>query len=205
MNPAVIEQFKSELQQLAESTTSRLYTKHHKALVEVRKLDARWIEANCRSIPAQEATQRLGYTAKSGGILLEGQGIQIQLKSDKPWKAEGQKKAAKYRSPLGEYDAMLPIHPDDQNYWTDLEVLKANSYQVDDHPCIVITEGFFKAIAGCSNNVPTIALLGVEMGLTSSKADVQGKRYLVPALEKLARAGFGFIIAFDADCATKAR
>ncbi|MEO8890251.1 MAG: DUF5906 domain-containing protein, partial [Coleofasciculaceae cyanobacterium] len=37
---------------------------------------------------------------------------------------------------------------------------------------------------------------------TSAKADIQGKRYLVPALERFAKAGFGFIIAFDADCAT---
>jgi putative DNA primase/helicase len=40
------------------------------------------------------------------------------------------------------------------------------------------------------------------MGMTSAKADPQGKRYLVKNLEKLARAGFGFIIAFDADSAT---
>jgi putative DNA primase/helicase len=42
------------------------------------------------------------------------------------------------------------------------------------------------------------------MGLTSAKADPQGKRYLVEKLEKLARAGFGFIIGFDADSATNA-
>jgi predicted P-loop ATPase len=70
---------------------------------------------------------------------------------------------------------------------------------VEGHPCLVITEGFFKAIAGCSNGIPTIGLLGVEMGLTSGKADIQGKRYLVERLEKFARAEFGFIIAFDAD------
>jgi putative DNA primase/helicase len=64
-----------------------------------------------------------------------------------------------------------------------------------------LTEGFFKAIAGCAIGTPTLALLGVEMGLSSSKADVQGKRYLVPTLEKFARAGFGFIISFDADVA----
>jgi putative DNA primase/helicase len=50
---------------------------------------------------------------KSGGILLSGEGIQIQFKPDKPWKNEGDKKAAKYRSPLGDYDAMLPNNPDD--------------------------------------------------------------------------------------------
>ena len=40
------------------------------------------------------------------------------------------------------------------------------------------------------------------MGLTSGSSDLQGKRYLVPALERYAKAGFGFIFAFDADCAT---
>lgn len=167
-----------------------------------RGLDASWVEANCQSLTAAEATQRLGYPAKSAGILLEGQGIQIQFKPDRPWKNEGDKKAAKYRSPLGDYDAMLPIHPENPNYWTDLLTLKTNCYQVDGHPCLVLTEGFFKAIAGCSNGVATIALLGVEMGLTSAKADLQGKRYLVPALEKFAQAGFGFVIAFDADAET---
>ncbi len=179
-----------------------LNRKHHQECTEKRGLKPAWIEANCRSLSSHEATQRLGYTAKSGGILLEGEGIQIQFKPDKPWKNEGEKKAAKYRSPLGDYDAMLPIHPDDPHYWADLEALKPKCYHIDGHPCLVLGEGFFKAIAGCSNDIPTIALLGVEMGLTSAKADVQGKRYLISVLEKFARAGFGFIIAFDADCAS---
>jgi putative DNA primase/helicase len=134
--------------------------------------------------------------------MLQGDGWQIQFKPDKPWKAEGDKKAPKYRSPLGDYDAMLPSHPEDKRYWHDMEALKKRCWHHDEHPYLVVTEGFFKAIAGCSNGIPTIALLGVEMGLTSREADPQGKRYLVAALEKFARAGFGFITAFDADCAT---
>ena len=193
---------KSNLSTRTNQAQAHLKATHYKALIEARGLNARWIEANCRSLDAQKATQRLGYTAKSGGILLEGEGIQIQFKPDKPWKAEDEKKAAKYRSPLGDYDAMLPIHPDEPTYWTDLEALKAKCYQIDGHPCLVLDEGFFKAIAGCSNDIPTIAVLGVEMGLTSARADIQNKRYLVPTLEKFARAGFGFIIPFDADAAT---
>jgi putative DNA primase/helicase len=95
---------------------AQLKPNHFKDLVEGRGLDARWIEANCRSLTAQEATQRLGYPAKGAGILLEGVGIQIQFKPDRPWKNEGEKRAPKYRSPLGDYDAMLPIHPDDKAY-----------------------------------------------------------------------------------------
>jgi putative DNA primase/helicase len=49
----------------------------------------------------------------SDGIWLRGCNHQSQYKPDKPWKKEGDKKAAKYRSPLGEYDAMLPTHPTD--------------------------------------------------------------------------------------------
>ncbi len=175
---------------------------HSQKLLE-RGLNPNWIESNCCSLTAQEATQRLGYPAKSGGILLKSEGIQIQFQPDKPWKSEGEKKAAKYRSPLGDYDGMLPVHPDNPTYWDDLEALKQKCYTVDGHPCLVVTEGFFKAIVGCSSGIPTIALLGVEMGLTSSKANIEGKRYLVPTLEKYATsAGFGFIITFDADCAT---
>ncbi len=180
------------------NASTSLREKHRQSLLD-RGLPANWIEANCQSLSAEQATQRLGYPAKSGGILLEGQGIQVQVRPDKPWKNEGDKRAAKYRSPVGDYDAMLPNHPDSPTYWTDLEALKPKCYQVDGHPCLVITEGFFKALAGCSNGVPTIALLGVEMGLSSSKADVQGKRYLVPSLERFAKAGFGFVIGFDAD------
>jgi putative DNA primase/helicase len=133
--------------------------------------------------------------------MLQGEGWQIQFKPDKPWKNGGDKKAPKYRSPLKDYDAMLPSCPSDKTYWYDLEALKPRCIQIEGHPYIVVTEGFFKAIAGNSNDIPTVALTGVEMGLTSAKADPQGKRYLVKSLEKLARAGFGFIFAFDADCA----
>lgn len=185
-----------------QTSDRRLGSRHYRELIENRQLLFDWVSANCWSATAQEATQRLTYTAQSDGILLEGHGWQIQFKPDKPWKGKADKKAPKYRSPLGEYDAMLPNHPTDKNYWTDLETLKTRCIQIDGHPYIVITEGFFKAIAGCSNSIPTIALLGVEMGLTSAQSDPQGKRYLVDTLEKFAKAGFGFIIAFDADCAT---
>ncbi len=184
-----------------QQTQKTLNARHYKECIERRGLNAQWIAANCYSAEANVATQRLGYTAQSDGIWLEGCNHQSQFKPDKPWKAEEDKKAPKYRSPLAEYDAMLPTHPSDPYYWDDYKALKQQAYKVDGHPCLVITEGFFKAIAGCSNGLPTIALLGVEMGLTSSNADPQGKRYLVPTLERYAKAGFGFIIAFDADCA----
>ncbi len=186
-----------------QATNHTLNERHHKECVEKRGLDAQWITANCYSVTANEATQQLGYTAQSDGIWLKGCNHQSQFRPDKPWKAEGDKKAPKYRSQTGEYDAMLPTHATNPQYWNDIEALKRDAYKVDGHPCLVITEGFFKAIMGCFIGIATIALLGVEMGLTSSKADPQGKRYLVQTLERYAKAGFGFIIAFDADYATK--
>ncbi len=191
----------------------QLIDQHYEQCVEKRGLDRGWIEINCRSVTKEEASLLLGYPAQSGGIWLSGVGIQGQFKPDKPWLSptdksptnKKQRKAPKYRSPQdeqGDYDAILPIHPDNSTHWSDLEALKAYCYQIDGVPCLVLTEGVFKAIAGCANDFATLALLGVEMGLTSSKTDIQGKRYLVKTLEKYARAGFGFIIAFDADCAT---
>ena len=41
------------------------------------------------------------------------------------------------------------------------------------------------------------------MGLTPGKDDPQGKRYLVPDLERFAKHEFGFLFAFDADTYTK--
>ena len=183
--------------------THHLDRHHKKELFEKRGLNQEWIEVNCRSVSSRDASELLGYKAPCHGIWLEGANEQGQFKPDKAWKSKDESgKASKYRSGLGEYDAMLPIHPVISNYWDNLEALKLQSYVIDGHPCLILTEGFFKALAGCSNGLPTIALLGVEMGLTPSSTDPQGKRYLVPTLEKFARAEFGFIFAFDADCAT---
>ena len=185
-----------------------LLANHYKELIEKRSLPLDWVLANCRSISIHKATELLGYPAKSPGILLQGDGWQVQFKPDRPWlsghdTSAGKKRAPKYRTPqeyAGDYDAILPSHPSDKAFWQDMEALKERAYKVQGHPCLLVTEGLFKAISGTSNGLPTIALLGVEMGLTSSKNDPQGKRYLVPSLEKFAKAGFGFITAFDADC-----
>ena len=132
--------------------------------------------------------------------MIEGANGQYQYRPDQPWADKQGKKAPKYRTAAGdEYDALLPKHPTDPNYWLDTSKLKERCYQINGHPMLLVTEGGFKAIAACSHDIPTIALLGVEMGLTPTKDDPQGKRYLVPSLENLALTGFGFILAFDAD------
>jgi hypothetical protein len=63
--------------------TQALSPAHRKELLEKRGPYESWIKVNCRSVSADEATQRLGYTAKGAGILLEGAGIQIQFKLGK--------------------------------------------------------------------------------------------------------------------------
>jgi phage/plasmid-associated DNA primase len=196
---------------MAKSKSTNKYAlnvKHLNELTSKRQLDKEWVLANCKSVTKEEATELLGYSAQSGGIWLEGSNYQGQFKPDKPWatdqdKEDGKKKAPKYRSPQqyeGSYDCILVNHPEDPDYWSDLEKLKNLAWQINGEPYLLITEGIFKAIAACHCEIPTIALLGVEQGLTSSKLDVQGRRYLVKSLETLAKAGFNFIIGFDADC-----
>ena len=195
---------------LPTECTVKLSAQHHQQCCgtdkskKERGLDSEWIEANCRSVNIAEATELLGYPARSGGIAIEGSNGQFQLRPDRPWSNKPGHKAPKYRTARGdEYTALLPKHPTDKTYWLDIDSLKKRCYQINGHPYLVVTEGGFKAIALCSQGIPTIALLGVEMGLTPAKDDPQGKRYLVPELERFARQGLGFILAFDADTYTK--
>ncbi len=188
----------------SQEDSSHLFNRHINECCIKRGLDRRWIEAGCSSLNIKEASEYLYYQAKSPGILIKGANGQYQVKPDKPWADKQGKKAPKYRTAYGdEYDALLPIHPTDPNYWNNIPQLKELAYKINDHPLLLLTEGGFKAIAPCSHDIPTIALMGVEMGLTPSKDDPQGKRYLVPSLEYFAKVGFGFMLGFDADTYTK--
>jgi len=160
-----------------------------------------WARACCHSASIAQASFYLGYAVKSAGILFMGENGQVQFRPDNPEPKKGKKKPLKYLSPSGEFDALLPPSPDNPLYW-EIEALKREAFYINDVPYIVLTEGVFKALAGCSNGIPTICLLGVEQGLTGKARDPENQRFLVPALRKLAEAGFGFIIAFDADVAT---
>lgn len=190
--------------QAPATENQRLIDKDYAEAVTKRGLNPEWILANCRTMEKGEASERLRIDAKYGGIWLEGANGYGQFRPRKEFKTPTSKKGLKYITAFGEqYDAMLPSNPHNPNYWDDLETLKTQCYIINGHPCLGLTEGMFTAISGSSNGFPTVAIAGVEMGLSSSKNDIQGKRYLVETLEMLARAGFGWVIGFDADAARK--
>jgi putative DNA primase/helicase len=171
-------------------------TAEHQAHIEARGINLPWAAANCISCDIDKASVVLDYPAKSAGIMLISDEYgQWQFKPDEPW-ASKDGKVPKYRTGKGEYDAFLAKHPEIKAYWSDLETLRARCFTIDGKPYLLITEGGFKAITGCQFGIPTIALVGVTMGLTPRS---KGEPDLVPALKRLAEAGFNFIIAFDSD------
>ena len=182
------------------SISEKFLTPEHETQITGRGLLNPWARACCHSASIAQASL-YGISTKSAGILFMGQNGQKQYRPDIAEKRPGKKKPLKYLSPSGEFDALLPPSPDDPLYW-EIEALKREAFYINDVPYILLTEGVFKALAGCSNGIPTISLLGVEQGLTGKARDPENQRFLVPALRKLAEAGFGFIIAFDADAAT---
>jgi len=182
------------------SIGEKFLTPGHEAHIAGRGFLNNWARACCHSASIEQASLYLGKTVKSAGILFMGVNGQVQYRPDTPKKKKNGKDQ-KYDSPTGQFDALLPPSPDNPLYW-EIEALKREAFYINDVPYIVLTEGVFKAIAGCSNGIPTISLLGVEQGLTGKARDPENQRFLVPALRKLAEAGFGFIIGFDADAAT---
>ncbi len=187
-----------------QQTTVNLSPSDYKHCCEDRGLNPDWIKANCFSLDIPSASEFLHYQAKSPGILIKGSNGQSQFRPNKAWSSKQGQKAPKYRTPLGDqYDALLPSHPTDPNFWLDIPALKERCYQINGIPIIVLAEGGFKAIALCSYDIPSFSILGVEMGLTPSKDDPQGKRYVVSEIERFAKYGFGFMMGFDADSYTK--
>jgi putative DNA primase/helicase len=171
-------------------------TAEHQAQILARRIPLAWAAANCKSFDIDNATLMLGYKAFSAGIMLMSDEYgQWQLRPDEPWASKDGKKP-KYRTPRHEYDAFLANHPEIEGYWKDLDALRARCFTINGKPYILITEGGFKGITGCMHGIPTIALVGVTMGLTPR---TKGEPDLVPGLKRLAEAGFNFIIAFDSD------
>jgi len=175
-------------------------TAEHQAQILARRIDLTWAAANCKSFDTNNATLMLDYPAKSAGIMLMSDECgQWQFRPDEPWASKDGKKP-KYRTPKGEYDAFLAKHPEITGYWKDLDALRARCFTINGKPYLLLTEGGFKAITGCMHDIPTVALVGVTMGLTPR---AKGEPDLVPGLKRLAEAGFNFIIAFDSDTKPK--
>ncbi len=171
-------------------------TAKHQAQILARHIPLPWAVSNCKSFEIENATLMLRYEAKSAGIMLMSDEYgQWQFRPDDPWASKDGKKP-KYRTPKDQYDAFLAKHPEIEGYWRDLDALRARCFTINGKPYILITEGGFKGITGCMHDIPTVALVGVTMGLTPRK---KGEPDLVPALKRLAEAGFNFIIAFDSD------
>ena len=191
-------------QVLSDTTNSANYTfgslkAKHQADIAARGLLPKWAAANCMTCDIPKAKLMLGYEAYSEGILLMSDCYgQLQFRPDIPWSSKGKedKEPPKYRTPKHEYDLFLAKHPEIEAYWGDLDALKARCFTIGGKPYLLITEGGFKAIMGCQHDIPTVAGVGVTMFLTPK---AKGEPDLVPALKRLAEAGFNFIIAFDSD------
>jgi len=171
-------------------------TSDHLAHIESRGILPKWAVANCITCDIPKASVMLAYEAKSAGIMLVSDEYgQWQFRPDAPWPSKSGD-LPKYRTPLHEYDLFLAKHPSIDGYWRDLEALKARCFAIDGKPYLVVTEGGFKAIIGCQNDIPTVAIVGVTMALTPKS---KGEPDLIPGLKRLAEAGFNFIIGFDSD------
>jgi len=109
-----------------------------------------------------------------------------QFKPDQPYKFPKSKKPSKYLSSKAQYDAIC-LDIGNPQFW--LEIIQNISVPV------LVTEGCKKAGAGLTHDYPTLALLGVEMGL------IKGK--LVNHLALFASPGREFILCFDADLVNK--
>jgi putative DNA primase/helicase len=173
-------------------------------LVNERKIPYKWALENCKSMDESEAGVMLGYPAKSAGIMFMSADYgQWQFRPHKPWLSPDAKEGdepPKYRNPNHEHDLFLPQHPDNKDFWADLEALKPLCIPINGKPYLPTTEGAIKAITGCVHGIPTISVPGVWMGLT---AQAKGEPDLIPGLKRLAEAGFGFIVTFDSDTKPK--
>jgi len=194
MNPEI-----TEVAEATETTGTAQNTglsAEHLAQIESRGILPEWAAANCISCDIPKASVMLAYEAKSAGIMLVSDEYgQWQFRPDEPWISKTGD-LPKYRTPYHEYDLFLAKHPSIDGYWRDLEALKARCFAIDGKPYLVLTEGGFKAIIGCQNDIPTVAVVGVTMALTPKS---KGEPDLIPGLKRLAEAGFNFIIGFDSD------
>ncbi|WP_413171673.1 VapE domain-containing protein [Anabaena azotica] len=146
-----------------------------------------WIEANAIRDEKKKAW------------VIGHKGNHAQLRFDDP-KPDAKGKKLRYKSQFGSKpDAYIPYCPDGQRYdekFSDGLITGENS--LDEF--VLITEGFKKAIKGCSEGIFTVGSTGIWNSLTR---DDNGNKKLVPTLQAIYDSRIRkFIIGYDADCAT---
>ncbi|MHC5824231.1 MAG: DUF3854 domain-containing protein, partial [Nostoc sp.] len=109
-----------------------------------------------------------------------------QFKPNEPIKLPKKPKPSKYLSSKAQYDAIC-LNTGDAKFW--LDIIQNISIP------IYITEGAKKAASGLTQGYPTLALLGVDMGLDDGD--------LVANLAVFAKPGRLFYLCFDADIVRK--
>ncbi|MEA5620521.1 VapE domain-containing protein [Cronbergia sp. UHCC 0137] len=142
-------------------------------------------------IPIEWLKPNVTRTSSNDGWKFHLFGEQPQVRYDNPKPGKDGKKL-RYKTLSGtKADIGIPNHPDG---------LPA-SFLWDKNNPIVITEGFKKAIKACSADIPSVATTGVWNGL---RKQPDGSRVICPTLQSLIDRGYcEYIIAFDADAATK--
>lgn len=124
----------------------------------------------------------------------------IEEKTDKHT-GKTTKKAIRYKTEYGcKPDVYIPNRPDGKSYAEYIgKRIEQGEISIDDVE-ILITEGYKKAIKGCSEGIFTIASTGIWNALVK---DAEGNRILTPTLQGLYDDGIRkYSIGYDADCAS---
>ncbi|MEA5579432.1 VapE domain-containing protein [Anabaena sp. UHCC 0451] len=150
-------------------------------------IPSEWIEANAIRDDKKKAW------------VIGHKGNHPQLRFDDP-KPDAKGKKLRYKSQFGSKpDAYIPYCPDGQRYDEKFsDGLFTGENSLDEF--VLITEGFKKAIKGCSEGIFTVGSTGIWNSLTR---DDNGNKKLVPTLQAIYDSRVrNFIIGYDADCAT---
>jgi putative DNA primase/helicase len=89
----------------------------HKSHIESRGLLNDWSFANCRTVSADEASVYLGYPRSLAASYSWVQPHNFSSGRTSLGNQKAVKRHPNTARPLGEYDAFLPQHPTDKNYW----------------------------------------------------------------------------------------
>jgi hypothetical protein len=168
---------------------------------EITALNVKWIDSPnkiARKLGWKRYNHTPGWLVENINLRTGQQSPICQFKPEKPFVFPGkdgkEDEEAKYLSSKLGYDA-IALQTPDPDHWP--EVVKNPKIP------IAIIEGTKKTASALTCGIIGLALLGVEMGLTSSAKGTK-KRELVPNLDVVAVPGRVFIFGFDMDMDVKA-